>query len=360
MSKAAADCSAADCSVPAVDALLVDSSVLVVIGPGGVGKTTMAAALAARAAQVHGRRALVVTVDPARRLAEALGIGDMAEDAVLVPVGSDTGRLWALMVDMGQSWDRLVTRHAPDDETRDQLLANRLYRSLTEKFVQSHDYIALDRLVDLTAQDSYDLVVIDTPPSVHALGVLDAPDRMIEFFGSRFLTWLTAPYRNRLVRAAAAPFLAVAERLLGGPFLAEVAEFFWHFSRLQPDFVRRAREVKRTLDDPNTRYVIVQTTEPRPAARAKELGRALETRGFEPSLVLVNRAPDPSIAQLEEHEIATVVDPTLRAGIRALGGGDRNSIDDDDLTPHHRVPMSRTAIDSVSGLVDLLGGSGYK
>ncbi|NNE97082.1 MAG: AAA family ATPase, partial [Acidimicrobiales bacterium] len=241
----------------AVDDLLATSEVLLIVGPGGVGKTTSAAALGARAAIHHDRRVQVITIDPARRLAEALGIDELMEEEILVPTSS--GRFWASMVNMSRSWDRLVERHAPTAEVRDELLANPLYRSLTTRFVQSHDYIALDHLVDQADDDRFDLVIIDTPPSVHALDVIDAPDKMLDFFGSRLLTWLTATYRTRISQIAAAPFLSVAERLLGGPFLSDIAEFFWLFSSLQPSFVERTRVVKERLAAPTTKYVIVQT-----------------------------------------------------------------------------------------------------
>lgn len=312
-----------------VDRLLSEATVLVVVGPGGVGKTTLAAALGARAAIEHGRRALVVTVDPARRLADALGVGAITERAVEVPLGPGNdanrspGNLFALMVDMQQSWDRLVNRHAPDPRTRDDLLANGLYQTLTTQFVQSHDYIALDHLVDLADTDDYDLVVIDTPPSTHALDVLDAPDRMLEFFGSRLLTWLTAPYRTTVVRLAARPFLAVAERLLGGPFLAQIAEFFWLFSSLQPGFAKRARAVRDRLSNPSTRYVVVQTPEAVPKARGEELTAELRARGHPPAITLINRALDPSIRELPDDTIATVKSRALRAAIADLRDGAR-------------------------------------
>lgn len=341
-----------------LDELLRDASVLIVVGPGGVGKTTLAAALGVRAAGEFGRRVLVVTVDPARRLAGVLGTEGLAEEAVLVPVGGD-GRLWTLMVDMGMSWDRLVTRHAPDDETRDALLDNRLYRALTEKFVQSHDYIALDRLVDLAEDETYDLVVIDTPPSVHAIGVIDAPDRMIDFFGSRLLTWLTAPYRSRLVRTAAAPFLSLAERLLGGAFLNEIADFFWLFSQLQPAFVERAEQVKRALASSETRYLVVQTPEPQPARRAAQLGDALRERGHEPAMVLVNRAPSKAVASLlGDHVVDDIEDDSLRAAVlevvrqpTAESSVDHNRWGE---LPVHAVPRQPTGPQTIPELISLL------
>ncbi len=349
-----------------LDTLLADARVVVVVGPGGVGKTTLAAAMAARAAIRHGRRALVVTVDPARRLADALGVGAVAEEPIRVDLDAGIGdggssepsrgdgAMWAVMVDMEQSWDRLVRRHSPDDTVREGLLGNELYQTLTTRFVQSHDYIALDRLVDLADQDDYDLVVIDTPPSVHALDVLDAPDRMLEFFGSRLLTWLTAPYRTRMVRLAAKPFLAVAERLLGGPFLEQIAEFFWLFSSLQPGFARRAREVKRRLSDPATRYVVVQTPEAVPRARGQELAEELRRRGHPPAITLVNRALDPSILGLGDDAIAGVGNRTLRRAIGDLRvAAETDSTTPATVGPSHEVLWTAGALVAAADLAAL-------
>jgi anion-transporting ArsA/GET3 family ATPase len=287
-------------TVDQLDDLLAAARVIVVVGPGGVGKTTVSAALAARAAGHLGRRALVVTVDPARRLADALGLDQLHDEPSLIPVGdaATTGRMWAAMVDMARAWDRLVERLSTDRRQRDELLGNRLYRLLTRRFVQSHDYVALEQLIEATATGAYDLVVVDTPPSVHALDVLDAPARMIEFFDSRLLRWLTAPYRSRLAGAAARPFLSVAERLLGGPFLTEIARFFFLFSRLRDPFVARARTVEQRLGAPSTCYVVVTTPETGPAETAARLGDALVQRQHAPALTVLNRSLDPAVAEL--------------------------------------------------------------
>lgn len=350
------------------DELLQTASLIIVTGPGGVGKTTLSAALAARAAQMHHRRTLVVTVDPARRLADALGLDEFDDEAVLVPVGIGDGRFWARMVDMERSWDTLVHEVAPDPETADKLLANRLYRTLTQRFVQSHDYIALDQLVGLSNDARYDLVVIDTPPSVHVLDVLDAPERMLDFFSSRLLRWLTAPYRNRLVMTAAKPFLAVAERLLGGPFLAEIADFFWLFSQLQPEFVVRATEVRDQLDDSSTRYVVVHTAEAGPTEQARELASELATRGHRIALRLVNRVLPPEVRGITDDNLADISDVEARAAIRAVRDHSNRQAD---MVADQQPPATTRAVDDVvqtvswhaepvgdlEGLVALLDGS---
>lgn len=304
------------------DRLLHDSSVLLVVGPGGVGKTTLAAALACRAAELHGRRVLLITVDPARRLADVLGVAELPSEPVLVPVANDEGRLWALMVDMAASWDSLVTRLAKKPAERDALLANSLYRDLTTRFIQSHDYIALDRLCDLAEDDRYDLVVVDTPPSTHAIDILDAPKKMVDFFDSRLLRWLTAPYRSRLAYAGARPFLALAERLLGRLFLTRIAEFFWLFSRLQPGFVSRARKVSVRLDDPSTRYVLATTSDPLALDQAEMLVEALAERNRHPGLVIHNRAAP--VGPGHDGDLSAVNDPTLRAGMAAIARNGRH------------------------------------
>ncbi len=356
-----------------IDELLANRAVLLVVGPGGVGKTTLAAALAARAAQDHGRRVLVVTVDPARRLAEALGVEQVPADPVLVPLANTkvkagakatvkakakapaAGRLWALMVDMSRSWDELVRRHGPDPAQIEALLANPLYRSLTTRFVQSHDYIALDLMCDLADDDRYDLVVIDTPPSTHAIDILDAPGRMVEFFDSRLLRWLIAPYQTRLARVTAKPFLAVAERLLGQGFLAGIAEFFWLFVQLQPSLVTRAAEVGRRLDDPATGYVLVTTAEPAALEASGLLLDELAARGHAPDVVLHNRAlpavpPGAVAAEVVE---GAVHDPELARAMTDLLRHDQT------LTALHRrrpsagaAPLAVRSVDWQPGTVN--------
>lgn len=279
-----------------LEQLLTSKEIVVTCGSGGVGKTTTAAAAAAMAAGHLGGKVLVLTVDPARRLATALGLERFGNvetrvpDELFVDAGvQPRGELWAAMLDTKQSWDDLVRRHAPDEETRDAILANPLYQNITGKFVQSHDYIAMERLHDLHASGRYDLVVVDTPPTRNAIDFLEAPDRMADFFSSRLLRWLTAPARSRVLSTASKPFYSVADRILGSQFLEDIAEFFLLFQTMYDGFVERAQAVQRTLQDRCTTFVVVSTLEPAPAHEADFFIRALDDRGFHLGAVVLNK-----------------------------------------------------------------------
>jgi anion-transporting ArsA/GET3 family ATPase len=229
-------------------ALLAAKEMVLVCGSGGVGKTTTAAAMGVAAATHTTGRVLVLTVDPARRLADALGIGKIGNDAIRVPdeafeqCGLDPrGELWAAMLDTKAGWDELIRRHAPDAQLRDSVLANPLYQNITSRFVHSHDYLAMESLHELHTSGEWDLIIVDTPPSRNAIAFLDAPRRMKDFFGSRLLKWLTVPYRSRLFTYASRPFYQVADRVLGSRFLQDIAEFFILFQAMEPGFVAHAR-----------------------------------------------------------------------------------------------------------------------
>ncbi|CAN5495197.1 ArsA family ATPase [soil metagenome] len=280
----------------ALDALLASREMILVAGSGGVGKTTVAAALAASAATHLGGRVLVITVDPARRLADALGVGALGNTAVRVPdeafADADVkprGELWAAMLDTKAGWDELIRRHAPDAAVRDSVLSNPLYQNITSRFVHSHDYLAMEQLHELHGSGEYDLIVVDTPPSRNALDVLDAPGRMKDFFGSRLLRWLTVPYRSRFFTAASKPFYQVADRILGSRFLQDIAEFFVLFQAMESGFVRHADEVEQLLGDHRTAFVVVSTLEAAPTHEAMYLARELHRRDFHLGAVIANR-----------------------------------------------------------------------
>ena len=280
--------------------LLAAKEIVIHCGSGGVGKTTSAAAAAAMAAVHLGGKVLVLTVDPARRLANALGLEEFGNVEVQVPPEAFTaagveprGELWAAMLDTKQSWDDLVRQHAKDAATRDAILANPLYHNITSRFVQSHDYIAMERLYEIHSSGRYDLIIVDTPPTRNAIDFLEAPERMADFFSSRLLRWLTAPARSRVVNFASKPFYTVADRILGSKFLEDIAEFFLLFQTMYDGFVERARAVTRTLSDKRTTFVVVTTLESAPVAEAEFFIEALRERKLHLGAVVLNKVlPD--------------------------------------------------------------------
>ena len=279
-----------------LEQLLAAKEIVVSCGSGGVGKTTTAAALASMAATRHGGKVLVLTVDPARRLANALGLEGFGNEAKQVPpeafadAGVECrGELWAAMLDTKQSWDALVRRHAPDETTATRILDNKLYENITGRFVQSHEYIAMERLYELHAEGIYDLIVVDTPPTRNALDFLEAPQRMADFFSSKFLRLLTAPYRSRIVNFASKPFYTVADRILGTEFLEDIAEFFGLFQTMAPGFVKRADAVSRLLHDKRTTFVVVSTLEAAPLHEAEYFIDVLGDKKFHLGAVVLNK-----------------------------------------------------------------------
>lgn len=286
-----------------LEQLLAAKEIVVFCGSGGVGKTTAAAAAATMAAVRLGGKVLVLTVDPARRLADALGLEGLGNEEKAVPADAlaaagisldgSRGELWAAMLDTKQSWDNLVRRHAPDRATARKILDNSLYQSFSGKFVQSHEYIAMERLYEIHAGGKYDLIVLDTPPTRNALDFLEAPQRMADFFTSRFLRLLTVPYQSRFVNFASRPFYQLADRILGSQFLEDIAEFFILFQSMYDGFVQRANAVTRLLHDKRTTFVVVSTLESAPLHEAEFFVHALGDKHFHLGALVLNKVlPD--------------------------------------------------------------------
>ena len=315
-------------------ALLASREMILVAGSGGVGKTTVAAAMGLAAVHRQPANVLVLTVDPAKRLATALGLEEFGntpvriEPARLERAGIKArGDLHVAMLDTAAGWNELVERHAPDAEIRDAVLANPLYQNITTRFVQSHDYLAMEQLHDLHATGEFDLVIVDTPPSRNALSILDAPGRMVEFFGSPLLRWLTVPYRSRLFNMASRPFYQVADRVLGSRFLQDIADFFILFQAMERGFVRRAREVEAMLRDRRTAIVVVTTLENAPSHEAAFLARELVERRMTLGAIVANRVLPEGLSG--DDAAAVAADMTDRSGELAemvmAGLGDERS-----------------------------------
>jgi anion-transporting ArsA/GET3 family ATPase len=310
--------------------LLDSSKLLVVCGSGGVGKTTMSAALGALAATHLHKKVLVLTVDPARRLADALGLQAIGNAVVQVDTKAfneagvvPQGQLFAAMIDTKASWDDLIHRHAPTPAIAQRVLANALYTNLTERFVHSHDYIAMERLYDVYQSGAYDLVVVDTPPSRNALDVLDAPKRMRDFFDSRLLQLLTTPAQSRVVSLMSKPFFQVADRILGARFLSSITEFFTLFRTMEKGFVERANKVESVLRNTDTKFAVVTTLEVAPAFEAEYLLTELQSRSFSLAALIANRVLPLSLANQTSAALAndrSLVGPEMLQAAAAAAG----------------------------------------
>ena len=265
-----------------------DCRIIVTCGPGGIGKTTSAAALATAIATNEPISVLVLTVDPARRLADALGVPGIGNEPQEVELFG-AGTLSVAMLDPRASWDALIRRQAADEATAERILQNVLYQNITRRFVQSHDYIAMERLHELVGRGQWDLIVVDTPPTRNALDFLDAPTRMADFFSSRFLKWIIAPTRSSVTSLAAKPLTYMADKILGNQFLTDITEFFLLLSSLYDGFVERAREVESLLAEESTKFLIVSTPEPIPMREASFFNEELQKRSLRIGGWLVNR-----------------------------------------------------------------------
>lgn len=306
--------------------LLETKEIVIACGPGGVGKTTTAAAAAAISAARLGGNVLVLTVDPARRLADALGVAGIGNDVVRVDPAlfqeagiAARGNLSAAMLDTKKSWDDLISRHAPNEETRHRILSNPLYASLTTRFVQSHDYIAMERLYEMHATGEWDLIVVDTPPTRNALDFLDAPTRMADFFSSRLLRWLTMPARSGLLGLASKGFSQVADRILGRQFLADITEFFGSLESMYEGFVERSHAVGRLLSEKRTAFVVISSSELVPLREAAYFVEQLEGREFSLEAVVLNRVLPPNLGQATASEAAFALTNTLDVTAAAMG-----------------------------------------
>jgi anion-transporting ArsA/GET3 family ATPase len=282
---------------------LASLEVVICCGSGGVGKTTVSAALGMAIAAAEDKRVLVLTVDPARRLATLLGIKGIGAEPVRIPKArlrragiTITGDLEAAMLDMKQAWDRMIERYSPDRATSRRILRNPLYQRITDSFVGSHEYAAIEALYELHDAGEYDCIVVDTPPSRNALDFLEAPSRLTDYVGSRLLTLLSggpSRFGFRAMNYAATPFLRLADRLLGAEVLAEVSEFVQLLQLLYDGIQGRARSVYRLLRSPKTGFVVVTTLEQGPFSEAEFFCTKLREFKMPLRAMVVNRVlPD--------------------------------------------------------------------
>jgi anion-transporting ArsA/GET3 family ATPase len=278
-------------------ALLDGKRVVICVGSGGVGKTTTAAAIAMGMA-ARGARVAVVTIDPARRLADALGLEALGDEPRRVDPSRFAGQgvevageLWAMRLDPKRTFDALIERLAPDAEARDEVLANRIYQQLSTAVAGSQEFTAIAKLYELDAEGGYDLVVLDTPPSRNALDFLDAPGRLIGFFQGRAIRLFLRPagLGGRLMGAGAGAVFGIMKRATGVDLLTDVAGFFRVLGGMVDGFTDRARHVEALLAAPGTTFLIVSSPEPAPSEEAVFLARRLRRARMPLGALVVNR-----------------------------------------------------------------------
>ena len=277
-------------ALPASMAAVVEErSVVVCCGSGGVGKTTVSASLALEAAQ-RGRRACVVTVDPARRLADALGVESLPNAPTEV-AGQWPGTLHAVMLDPKTTFDELVERYARTADQAAAIKANRLYQNLTGALSGTQEYMAMEKLFELTGSGDYDIVVVDTPPTRNALDLLDAPRRLTQFLENRLFRALMAPTRLslRAVNIATQALLKTIARVAGAEIVQDAIAFFQAFAGMEVGFDERAGAMRALLADPATAYVVVSSPRADAIDEAWYFADRLRERGVTPSGLVVNR-----------------------------------------------------------------------
>jgi anion-transporting ArsA/GET3 family ATPase len=238
-------------------ALARERHIVVCAGSGGVGKTTTAAAIAIEGARA-GRKACVVTIDPAKRLANALGLASLSNTPGRID-GPWPGELSALMLDTKSTFDALVSRHAGDPAQAERILENRFYRNISGALSGTQEYMAMEKLYELHADSDFDLIVVDTPPTRNALDFLDAPRRLTRFLDNRVFRWLMMPTKAYLkaVNVATQAFLRTVSKVVGTEVIQDAVQFFTNFEGMEQGFRDRAQRVLELLSDEGTAFVLV-------------------------------------------------------------------------------------------------------
>jgi anion-transporting ArsA/GET3 family ATPase len=288
-----------------LDTLIQDQATRVIVccGSGGVGKTTTAAALALRAAE-QGRQAAVLTIDPARRLAQSLGLRELSNHPRLVSgIQADNGgQLFAMMLDMRRTFDEMVHAHTTPERAA-QIMANPFYQTISTSFSGTQEYMAMEKLGQLVASGQWDLILVDTPPSRSALDFLDAPQRMASFLDGRMIRMLSAPARGagrnirRLATAGFGLFTKTVSTIIGGQLLKDAAAFVQAFDTMFGGFRERATATYELLRAPGTAFVVLASPEPDALREAAYFVDRLSTEGMPLAGLVVNRT-HPVLADL--------------------------------------------------------------
>ncbi len=306
-------------SPPRLAERLRDKRVLVCVGAGGVGKTTTSAALALGLAQ-RGKKVAVVTIDPARRLAAALGLAELPSEPRRIEPALFAaheirveGELWALMLDAKRTFDELIAQLAPGEREREEILANPVYGELSTAIAGSHELSAIAKLYELHEEHEFDAIVLDTPPSRNALDFLDAPGRMLGFLEGRALQVFLGPsgLTARLFGRGTALVFSIFARVTGVDMLAELSRFFRSLTGVIDGFGERTREVAKLLREPQTSFLIVTSPEPEPAQEAEFLLARLAAKDMPVGELIVNRVHTHGLDGHSVDEVAELLAPAL-------------------------------------------------
>jgi anion-transporting ArsA/GET3 family ATPase len=288
--------------------VLEGKEICICAGSGGVGKTTTSAAIAMGMA-AQGKKVAVLTIDPAKRLANSLGLRELGNEECLVPAerfaehGLEMkGELWAMMLDAKRTFDDLIERHAPDEETRDRVLSNRIYQEVSNAMAGSQEYMAMEKLYELHQEARYDLLVLDTPPSRHALDFIDAPERMTRFIEGKSLQFFLKPGRlgMRVIGRSGGALFSVLKRITGIDLLQDLSDFFQSFGDMATGFRERAQRVSELLSDRKTTFVLVTAPEREPIDEAIFFWRRLDEGKLPFGGVVVNKVHHDYLALAED------------------------------------------------------------
>jgi anion-transporting ArsA/GET3 family ATPase len=302
--------------------LLQKKKIVIVCGSGGVGKTTVAASLALKAAET-GRKVLVLTIDPAKRLANSLGIEELGNKEKLVLPGhlekagiQIKGELWAMMLDMKRSFDVLIERYAPNEETLNKILSSDFYVKLSTALVGTYEYIAMEKLYELHNLGNYDLIVLDTPPTKHALDFLQAPGNVIDFLDSGVFQWLIGPSLATGKRAllsftrGAGVILKVLQIFLGQSFISNFVDFMQNFESMAGGFSSRAKEVRNFLHEKESIFLLVTSPGELTLKEAFYFYEVLSEQGLPFGGVVVNRVHRQFLpGEYDDAELKNVLKP---------------------------------------------------
>jgi anion-transporting ArsA/GET3 family ATPase len=299
--------------------LVAERSIIVCCGSGGVGKTTTAAVVALEGARV-GRRTVVVTIDPARRLADALGLQGLTDTPSRID-GDWPGELWATMLDTKSTFDALVTKYAATPEQAGRILANRFYRNISGALSGTQEYMAMEKLYELHEESDFDLVVVDTPPTRHALDFLDAPRRLSRFLEHRLFRMLVAPSRGivKAVNVAAQTFLRTVSKVVGGDVVDDAIAFFQAFEGMEEGFRQRSARVNELLAAPETAFVLVASPRRDTVEEAHFFADRLGEAGISVQGLIVNRM-HPSFGTGSSSPVTTAVASGTDARAATLAG----------------------------------------